>query len=264
MVRARGTSTDHGTETWIAAQAMPGLGAALRSTGRLDEAQGVLDRAVDVARRLGMPRVVAEALEQQAHLAAFDDPDRAIGLHHQALTERVERGLRTFYVDSLDALATLGAGPARKPSGCSPPAIEPAPPWPIRGIPSNAWPATRRLTACRLRWGTARSRRRGPKAPPHPRRSRRLRPSRPREPPPADDRLGQPHPHRAGVVRRSSMDLSNPDIGSRLFMSRGTVKTPCHVYAKLGVTTGQNSPPSPPPTSREVTTPPAARSSTET
>jgi hypothetical protein len=88
---------------------MPGLGAALRSAGRADQARSVLERAVEVARRLGMPRVVAEALEQQAELAAADDLDHAVDLHHQALAVRVEHGLRTFFVDSLEALAALTA-----------------------------------------------------------------------------------------------------------------------------------------------------------
>jgi DNA-binding CsgD family transcriptional regulator len=38
------------------------------------------------------------------------------------------------------------------------------------------------------------------------------------------------------VVRLAVEGLSNPEIGRRLFMSRGTVKTHLsHVYAKLGV-----------------------------
>jgi hypothetical protein len=106
-------STDRGAETWLAAQSLPGLGAAPADLGRCDEARGVLDRAVSAARGLGMPRVATDALEQQAHLAAADDEDRAIELHHAALAERVEHGLRTFYVDSLEALATLGARAGR-------------------------------------------------------------------------------------------------------------------------------------------------------
>ena len=44
-------------------------------------------------------------------------------------------------------------------------------------------------------------------------------------------------PTEQSVVRLAADGLSNPDIGSRLFMSRGTVKTHLsHVYAKLGVT----------------------------
>jgi ATP/maltotriose-dependent transcriptional regulator MalT len=38
------------------------------------------------------------------------------------------------------------------------------------------------------------------------------------------------------VVRLATNGLSNPDIGTRLFMSRSTVKTHLsHIYAKLGV-----------------------------
>jgi predicted ATPase/DNA-binding CsgD family transcriptional regulator len=44
-------------------------------------------------------------------------------------------------------------------------------------------------------------------------------------------------PAEQDVVRLAADGLSNPDIGARLYMSRGTVKTHLsHVYAKLGVT----------------------------
>jgi DNA-binding CsgD family transcriptional regulator len=43
-------------------------------------------------------------------------------------------------------------------------------------------------------------------------------------------------PTELDVVRLVVDGLNNPEIGSRLFMSRGTVKTHLsHIYAKLGV-----------------------------
>jgi DNA-binding NarL/FixJ family response regulator len=44
-------------------------------------------------------------------------------------------------------------------------------------------------------------------------------------------------PTEQSVVRLAATGLNNPEIGTRLFMSRSTVKTHLsHVYAKLGVT----------------------------
>jgi DNA-binding CsgD family transcriptional regulator len=44
-------------------------------------------------------------------------------------------------------------------------------------------------------------------------------------------------PTEQSVVRLAAEGLSNPSIGSRLFMSRSTVKTHLsHIYAKLGIT----------------------------
>ena len=40
---------------------------------------------------------------------AEEEPDRASELHHGALAIRVDHGLRTFYIDSLEVLATLMA-----------------------------------------------------------------------------------------------------------------------------------------------------------
>jgi DNA-binding CsgD family transcriptional regulator len=218
---------------------MPGLGAALGSTGQPDRARAVLERAVAVARRLGMPRVVAEALEQQAHLAAADDPERAVDLHHEALAERVAHGLRTFYVDSLDALATLGArtqptseavralaaSDRARDSLAYPrdPAGRLAHDATVKGLRTalgdraftGAWAEGARLT---LEEAVAYV--------------RRARGSR-RRPSTGWDSLT---PTELEVVRLVVDGLSNPEIGRRLFMSRGTVKAHLsHVYAKLGV-----------------------------
>ena len=232
-------STDGGAETWIAAQSMPGLGAALRSAGRADRARSVLERAVEVARRLGMPRVVAEALEQQAELAAADDLDHAVDLHHQALAERVEHGLRTFYVDSLDALARLGADAQPAPEAVRvlaagdrareamgyprDPTRRLAHDTTVRGLQAalgdraftEAWAEGTRLA---LEEAVAYV--------------RRARGSR-RRPSTGWDSLT---PTELEVVGLVVDGLSNPEIGRRLFMSRGTVKAHLsHVYAKLGV-----------------------------
>jgi predicted ATPase/DNA-binding CsgD family transcriptional regulator len=232
-------STDRGAETWIAAHAMGGLGAALVAAGRSQEAEAVLERALAVARRLDMPRVVAEALEQQAHLAAAEDLDRAIDLHHQALAGRVEHGLRTFYVDSLDALAMLAAqaGPAPEAARVlaasdrarqamaypRDPVHQRARDVAVAGLRAalgdrafaGSWAEGARLT---LDEAVAYA--------------RRARGSR-RRPSTGWDSLT---PTELDVVRLTVDGLSNPEIGRRLFMSRGTVKAHLsHIYAKLGV-----------------------------
>jgi predicted ATPase/DNA-binding CsgD family transcriptional regulator len=233
-------ATDHGTETWLVAQSLPGLGAALISLGRLDQAREVLERVVAVARRLDMPRVLADALEQQGHLAAADDDaDRAIDLHHQALAVRVEHGLRTFSVDSLDALAALAARAEPTPEAVRFLAAS------DQARASMAYPRdpTRRrahqATVANLRdalgdrpyrqaWADG-ARLTLDDAVAYVRRSRGAR----RRPATGWASLT---PTELEVVRLVVDGLSNPTIGGRLFMSRGTVKTHLsHVYAKLGV-----------------------------
>jgi predicted ATPase/DNA-binding CsgD family transcriptional regulator len=97
----------------IVARALPGLAAAYRRLREPDTARKLLERAVALARRLDLPRMLAEALDESAVLVAAEDLDRAEDLHHEALSVRVGHGLRTFYVDSLDALARNAAGAER-------------------------------------------------------------------------------------------------------------------------------------------------------
>jgi DNA-binding CsgD family transcriptional regulator len=232
-------STDRDAETYIAAQSRPALAAALRLLGRLDDAAGVLDRAVALARRLDMPRVLADALEQQAHLAAAGDPDRAADLHHEALTVRIEHGLRTCYVDSLDALAALAARTGRTPDAVrmitASDRARDAMGYPRRpvGPPGHdetiaelqAALADERFAAARAE-GVDRS---IDEVIAHVRRTRgaRRRPS---------TGWASLTPTELDVVRLVVEGLNNPQIGARLFMSRGTVKTHLsHVYAKLGI-----------------------------
>jgi predicted ATPase/DNA-binding CsgD family transcriptional regulator len=233
-------STDRGTETWLVAQSLPGLGAALISLGRLDQARDVLDRVVAVARRLDMPHVLADALEQQGQLAAAaDDTDRAIDLHHQALAVRVEHGLRTFTVDSLEALAALAARAEPTPeavrslaAGDQARASMAYPRDPARRRVHQATVAGLRAALGDRSFGQAwagGARLTLDEAVAHIRRSRGAR----RRPTTGWASLT---PTELDVVRLAADGLSNPEIGSRLFMSRGTVKTHLsHVYAKLGV-----------------------------
>jgi predicted ATPase/DNA-binding CsgD family transcriptional regulator/class 3 adenylate cyclase len=230
-------STDRGSQTWLAAHSLPGWGAALASLGRLDEARSVLERAVGVARALDMPRVLAEALEVQGRFAAAGDEDRDVDLHHEALAHRVEHGLRTFYVDSLDALAALASDAdrttvrvvaasdaARKAMGyprdlVRQPAHE-ATQASLRTalgdhVFAKAWVEGARLTLDEAVAYVRRSR------------GARRRPT---------TGWGSLTPTELDVVRLVVEGLNNPEIGKRLFMSRSTVKTHLsHVYAKLGV-----------------------------
>ena len=227
------------SETHLDAMGMPALAEALRRLGRTADAAAVLEQAAEIAGHLGMPRVLADVFEQQAHLAGPDDPDRAATLHHEALSLRVEHDLRTSWVDSLDALAAVmattgraadaarclaAADQARRAIGCA-----------RRPVDRAAFDATLELlrselgsTALAAAWAegsmlslddvVAFVRRT---------RGQRGRPS---------SGWASLTPTELEVVRLVAQGLNNPDIGAKLFMSRATVKTHIsHVFTKLGV-----------------------------
>jgi len=241
-LRRAARSTDRGAATWLAGRALPRLGAALAAAGRPDEAAAVLDQAVEVARRLGMPGPLAEAYAARAELAATgpDGLPRAVELHHAALTIRVDHRLRTAQLDSLEALARIGAaiqptpddvrilhaaGSARTNTGLP------------RGLDLQRAYDSTTATLRRALGATAfdRAAAEGARltldqAVEYARRAR--------------GRRGRPAtgwssltPTELEVVRLVAEGLTNPQIGARLLMSRGTVKTHLsHIFTKLDTT----------------------------
>jgi DNA-binding CsgD family transcriptional regulator len=192
-------------ETYIPAMMLPTLGAALRRAGQTPESAPdldragqtaepatVLDRAVRLSRRYNLPRPLADALEQQGYLKLQDDPDKAADLFHEALTLRVDHGLRLYWPESLTALTKLAEHTNR--------------------------PLDARLADLTLDEAVAYVRRT---------RGARGRPS-----------TGWPSltPTEREVVALAVEGLSNPEIATRLYMSRGTVKTHlAHIYTKLNI-----------------------------
>jgi predicted ATPase/DNA-binding CsgD family transcriptional regulator len=231
--------SDPPADSLAAACALPGLGAALRHLSHHDEAQAHLDRAVALAHQFDVPHLLAEALDQLAHLVAGDDPARAEDLHHQALGVRVDHGLHTFYVDSLDALAHLAlraesyaeaarllaaSDAARDAMGYPRPPID----QPAHDEARTALRAALGGDALATAWDGG-ARLSLDDAVSYARRARgtRARPS---------TGWASLTPTELDVVRLVAEGLTNPEIGSRLFISRATVKTHLsHVYAKLGV-----------------------------
>lgn len=233
-------STDRGVETYLAARALPGLGAALTALGRRTEAEAALERAVAVGTRLGMPGVLAEALEGQAELAA-SDPDgleRAVERAHAALALRAEHGLRGSLADSLETLARLrsmihGTTDDVRLLAASESARE------TMGLPRGAErQGDHRATLARLReslgerfqtsWSEGANIALD-EAVAYARRSRgsRGRPS---------TGWASLTPTELAVARLVAEGLTNPEISARLFMSRGTVKTHLsHVFTKLDI-----------------------------
>jgi DNA-binding CsgD family transcriptional regulator len=234
-------TADRGEPTWAAAQAMAGLGAALALLARDGEAAGALDRAEAAARRRGMPSVLAEALAARAVLAAreSDGHERAAELNHAALHTRVQHGLWASVPDSLESIASLGAASrptvddvrvlaaaaaARAAMGLpSMPHRAPAQRAAITVLRSAlgdpafeaAWQEGGALT---LEKAAALARRA---------RGTRGRPS---------SGWASLTPTELEVVNAVVDGLTNPEIGARLFMSRGTVKTHLsHIFAKLDV-----------------------------
>jgi predicted ATPase/DNA-binding CsgD family transcriptional regulator len=223
----------------IVARSLPGLVVALRHLGRRDEARRLVDRALALARKLDAPRLVADALEQSGLLTAEDDPGAAEDLHHESLALRVDHRLRTFLVDNLDALAGLASrsesfaeavrllaasDAARAEMGYPRPPIDrPDHDAAVANLRAalgdaafaGAWAEGAKLS---LDDAVAYARRA---------RGARDRPS---------TGWASLTPTELDVVRLVAEGLTNPEIGSRLFISRATVKTHLsHVYAKLDV-----------------------------
>jgi predicted ATPase/DNA-binding CsgD family transcriptional regulator len=224
---------DDGSEVRLSPQTLIGLAAALLATGATDAAVSACERALAVGRQVGMPMVVADALEQSAFAVAPTDAARAEDLHHEALAVRAEHGLWLYCVDSLEALAACACGSeshteavrllgacdrARQDMGC--PGTSDPHERLRAALGDEAYDTTwAEGHALALRDAIDYARRA---------RGRRGRPS---------SGWASLTPTEQSVVRLAVDGLNNPDIGSRLFMSRSTVKTHLsHVYAKLGVT----------------------------
>jgi predicted ATPase/DNA-binding CsgD family transcriptional regulator len=223
----------------IVARALPGLVAALRHLGRHEEARGLVDRAIALAGKLDVPHLVADALAQSGQLTAPDDPGAAEDLHHQALALRVDHGIRTFMVDDLDALAGLAcradslAEAVRLLAASDTSRAAMGYPRPSIDRPDHE-ATVARLRAALGDEGFAVMWAEGANltlddAVAYARRARgtRNRPS---------TGWASLTPTELDVVRLVAEGLTNPEIGSRLFISRATVKTHLsHVYAKLDV-----------------------------
>ncbi len=208
--------------TYMAAQGLAERGAVLRALGRTEEAVEVLAIAVDLTRRWALPSLLADALDQQGYLA---EPGQAADLHHEALDLRLGHGLRLGVLASLDALTTSFARTGRESdaarvfASASQARAELGVP---RRAADEAALAALGLTTAEPPMGlddvVAFVRRT---------RGTRGRPS---------SGWASLTPTELEVVKLAAAGCTNPEIGTRLFMSRGTVKTHlAHVYAKLGI-----------------------------
>ncbi|MFB9687934.1 helix-turn-helix transcriptional regulator [Amycolatopsis plumensis] len=208
--------------TYMAAQGLPERGALLRALGRVDEAAQVLATAVELTRRWSLPSPLAEALDQQGYLA---EPEQAAELHHEALTLRLDHGLRLGVLASLDALTTLLARTGREADAAR--------------VLGSASQARAELGVPRRPSAQAELDALGLVTAEPPMELddvvafvRRARGSRGRP----SSGWGSLTPTELEVVKLAAEGCTNPEIGTRLFMSRGTVKTHlAHVYAKLGI-----------------------------
>jgi predicted ATPase/DNA-binding CsgD family transcriptional regulator len=227
------------TDNWVTVRALPGLACALRRLGRRDEAQEHARRGIALGRQLHCPHALAEALEEAAFGLAEADPAAAEDLHHQALGVRVEHGLRTFYVDSLEALGGLAARAENFPAAArllaASDTARAAIGYPRPAINQPGFDAG--LAAVRAGLGGAAHARAWADgaalslddAVAYATRGRGARGR-------AAKGWASLTPAEREVVTLVVAGLTNPEIGARLFMSRATVKTHlAHVYAKLGV-----------------------------
>jgi DNA-binding CsgD family transcriptional regulator len=208
--------------TYMASQGLAERGAVLRAQGRAEEAAAVLATAVDLTRRWSLPSLLAGALEQQGYLAG---PEQAAELHHEALALRLDHGLRLGVLGTLDALTVVLARTGREADAARvlvsadraraelgfPRRLDEQADLDALGLTTEEAPMGLDDVVAFVR------RTRGARG----------RPS---------SGWGSLTPTELEVVKLAAEGCSNPEIGTRLFMSRGTVKTHlAHVYAKLGI-----------------------------
>ena len=205
------------------------LGIALGRSGEVDAAGRILDDLADESRSDRAPSVIAGALEQSAILVQDTDPDAAIDRHHQALRIRSDRGLVLGCIDSLESIAMLAA---QRGAG------EEA------GILLGAADRARARSGYRRQHSETESLAARPDLDDVIAKGRELDLARaisyaqrargPRRRP--DSGWASLTPTEQSVVALAVQGLSNPEIATRLFISRGTVKTHlAHVYGKLQV-----------------------------
>ena len=225
---------------WVQAITLLDLARVERLRGDHAAAKGCAEHALAMAEHLGHRGLIARARHHQARVAAAGG-DRAAAerLAHEALGSQADRGDRLDIPDSLDALADIAAA-AESHEECAR----------LLGAADRAradlglarWQTEQERVdalAQRLREtigddALAKARTEGSKlsldeAVAYVRRARgtRKRPS---------DGWESLTPTELEVVRHVAAGMTNPEIGARMFISRGTVKVHLsHVYAKLGL-----------------------------
>lgn len=211
------------------------LAIALRESGDEAAAAQVLETLSGSSMTRDMPLIHAAMLDEKALLTHETDTERALDLHHEALRIRVEHDLVLGCISSLESLALVAlrrdatgaagilvgaAERARSDIGAAtrPSRADPQKELRTRLAEQALSEAIERGGSMDLREAIAyATRARGPR----------------RRPDFGWDSLT---PTERSVVELAVEGLSNPEIATRLFVSRGTVKTHLgHVYAKLQV-----------------------------